>query len=93
MAPGQDAAASGQVSGAADSVWGKPVYVTSALGAGTALIGTVAGAQVWNRGGPSVEATKSHGTLFQTDMTAIRCERRLGLTVYRPQAYTEVRVA
>ena len=58
--PQGPASASGQISGAQDSIWGKPVYVTAAIGnAGTALVGTRAGAQVWRRGGISVEATNS----------------------------------
>jgi HK97 family phage major capsid protein len=86
--------ASGQVSGALDSIWGKSVYVTSAIGnAGTALVGARAAGQVWSRGGVSVEATNSHSTYFTANLTAIRAERRLGLTLYRPQAMCEVRLA
>jgi len=73
---------------------GKPVYVTTALGgAGTALIGTRDGAQVWNRGGMTVEATNAHSDYFFKDLAAIRAERRLGLTVYRSNAYVELRFA
>ena len=43
--------ASGQTTGAQDSIWGKPTIVTSVLGSGTALIGTSSAAQVWRRGG------------------------------------------
>ena len=39
--------------------------MTAAIGnAGTALVGTRAGAQVWRKGGMSVEATNSHSTYF-----------------------------
>jgi HK97 family phage major capsid protein len=86
--------ASGQITGAIDAVWNKSVYVTSAIGgAGTALVGSRAAAQVWSRGGVSVEATNAHSDNFTHNITAIRAERRLGLTVYRPQAYCEVRLA
>jgi HK97 family phage major capsid protein len=92
--PQGPAGASGQISGAQDSIWGKPVYVTAAIGgAGTALIGTRAGAQVWRRGGISVEATNSHSTFFALNLVAIRAEERLGLTVYRPGAYVEARIS
>jgi maltose O-acetyltransferase len=66
--------------------------VTAAIGAtkGTALIGTTAAAQVWNRGALSVEATNSHSDWFQKNLSMIRAERRLGLTVYRPQGLVEV---
>jgi HK97 family phage major capsid protein len=86
--------ASGQVSGATDSLWGKSVYVTAAIGgAGTALIGTRANAQVWRKGGVSVEASNSHSTFFAINLVAIRAEERLGLAVYRPGAYTELRLS
>jgi HK97 family phage major capsid protein len=83
--------ASGQATGAIDTLWGKQVRVTSALGAGTALVGTPEAAQVWSRGGLSVEATNSHASNFTLDLTAIRAERRLALTVFRPTAFVEVR--
>jgi HK97 family phage major capsid protein len=83
--------ASGQATGAIDQLWGKQVRVTSALGAGTALCGTPEAAQVWSRGGLSVEATNSHASNFTLDLTAIRAERRLALTVFRPTAFVEVR--
>jgi HK97 family phage major capsid protein len=85
---------SSQIQGAQDTIWNKPVYVTAAIGgAGTALIGTRAGAQVWRKGGISVEATNSHSTFFALNLIAIRAEERLGLAVYRPGAYTECRLA
>ncbi len=90
---GVNAPASGQALGAADYLWNKPVYVTSALGAGTALIGNPLAAQVWNRGGLSVEMTNSHSDYFLKDLTAVRAERRLALAVYRPSAFCEVRLA
>jgi HK97 family phage major capsid protein len=88
------AAASGQITGAQDFIWNKAVYVTAAIGgAGTALIGNSQSAQIWSRGGLSVEATNSHGDLFLNNLLAIRAERRLGLTVYRAPAFCEVRLA
>lgn len=91
---GQNLQSSGQITGAQDYIWGKPVYVTASIGgAGTALIGTREGAQVWRRGGLSVEATNSHASYFQLNLIAIRAEERLGLAVYRPGAYCEVRLS
>ena len=91
---GNNLAASGQITGAQDTLWNKAVYVTAAIGgAGTALVGSTAAAQVWSRGGVQVEATNSHSTNFVFDITAIRAERRLGLTVFRPGALCEVRLA
>jgi len=91
--PQGPATSSSQVSGATDSLWSKPVYVTGVLGAGTALVGTRAAAQVWRRGGLSVDASNSHNDYFQRNLVALRAEERLGLTVYRPAGFVEVRLA
>ena len=85
--------ASSMLVGGVDSIWNKQVHVTAALGPGTALVGTYAGAQVLSRGGLSIEATNSHGSLFQSDLIAIRAERRLALLCYRANAYCEIRLA
>ena len=83
--------ASGQVTGATETVWSKPTFVTSSLGAGTALVGVRAGATVWNRGGARVEASNSSDDYFRRNLVAIRAERRLGLACYRSQAFVECR--
>jgi HK97 family phage major capsid protein len=85
--------ASGQVSGAQDYIWGKPVYVTGIIGAGTAVVGSRSSAQVWRKGGMSVEATNSNEDDFLKNLVAIRAEERLGLAVYRPTGFVEVRLA
>jgi HK97 family phage major capsid protein len=91
---GMNIPSSGQIVGANDQAWNKPVIVTAGIGgAGTALIGTYSNAQVWRKGGVSVEATNSHSTYFANNLLAIRAEERLGLAVYRPGAYVEVRLA
>lgn len=89
---GQNVAASGQVTGATDYIWQKPVVVTTAVGAGTALIGTTSAAQVWRKGGLTVEATNSNEDDFLKNLVTIRAEERLALAVYRPTAFTEVRL-
>jgi HK97 family phage major capsid protein len=81
------------VSGADEFLWNKPVIVTSVLGSGTALIGTRAAAQRFVKGGVSVEATNSHSDYFVKDLVAIRAEKREALAVYRPTAFTDVRLA
>lgn len=90
---GAPVSASGQLTGAVDSLWNKQVYLTSTVGAGTAIVGSRAAAAVYSRGGVSIEATGSHGSNFQYDLVAIRCERRLGLCVFRPIGFCEVRLA
>ncbi len=90
---GSNIPASGQVSGATDYIWQKPVVVTTAVGAGTALIGTRSAAQVWRKGGLTVEATNSNEDDFLKNLVSIRAEERLALAVYRPVAFTEVRLS
>jgi HK97 family phage major capsid protein len=90
---GLESVLSGQVSGATDHIWGLPVVVTTATGAGTALIGTRSAAQLFRRGGLTVEATNSHDTDFLYNLVTIRAEKRCALAVYRPVAFTEVRLA
>lgn len=90
---GRNFDASNQVVGGDEFLWNKPVIVTSALGAGTALIGTRSAAQVYRRTGLSVEATNSHSDYFTKNLVAIRAEERLGLAVYRPSAFTDVRLS
>jgi HK97 family phage major capsid protein len=83
--------ASGQVTGAMDNIWSKPVVVTTAIGAGTALLGAFdTAAQVFRRSGLTVEATNSHSDYFTKNLVAIRAEQRLALAVYRPAAFTLV---
>jgi HK97 family phage major capsid protein len=56
---------------------------------GSALVGSFGqGAAIYRRGGLRVEATNSHGTFFASNITAIRCEERLALALYRPTAFT-----
>ncbi len=82
---------SSQVTGALDTLWGKPVVVTTAIGSGTALVGSFSqAAQIFRRGGLTVEATNSHASYFTSNLVAIRAEERLALAVYRPQAFTKV---
>jgi HK97 family phage major capsid protein len=92
---GPVSATGNQVSNVGVSIWEKPVYVTGATGAtkGTAIVGTRESAQVWRRGGMSVEASNSHSNYFQLNLVAIRAEERLGLAVYRPTGFVEVRLA
>jgi HK97 family phage major capsid protein len=90
---GSNVDASNQLSSATDSLWGKPVYVTGVVGAGTAIIGSTSSAQVWRKGGLTVEMTNSNETDFLNNLLAIRAEERLGLAVYRPTGFVEVRLA
>jgi HK97 family phage major capsid protein len=92
--PQGPAGVSNQVQGPNDYLWNKPVFVTSALSAGSALVITRAGAQVYSRGGLNVEASNAGyvggADLFTQNLVAIRAERRLALCVYRPAAFALV---
>ena len=73
---------------AGEVAWGLPVAVTSRIAVNTALVGAFGTmAQVFYRGGLTVEASNSHSDFFQKNLTALRAERRLALAVYRPSAF------
>lgn len=77
-----------------ESLWGKPVVVTSAITSGTALVGAFrTGAQIYRNGGLTVEASNSHSDYFRRNLTAIRAEERLALAVYRPEAFATADVS
>jgi HK97 family phage major capsid protein len=74
------------------SLWGLPVVLSNTVGPGTAVVGAFnTAAHIWRRGGLSVEATNSHSDLFVKNISMLRAEERLGLGIYRPTAFTEVR--
>jgi HK97 family phage major capsid protein len=80
--------AAGPAGGFIPAVWGMRVVVTPAIAAGTALVGAFGqAAQIFDRGGLTVEMSNSHGEFFRENKVAIRAERRLELAVYRPAAF------
>jgi HK97 family phage major capsid protein len=72
---------------ARDDFWGLNVVVTPAIALNTALVGAFTQAQVFRKGGITVEASNSHNDYFIKNLTAIRAEERLALAVYRPAAF------
>lgn len=61
---------------------------------GQVLVGAFkTAAQVFRKGGVSVEASNSHASYFTTNLVAIRAEERLALAVYRPAAFATVDIA
>lgn len=71
--------------------WGLPVVVTTAISAGTALVGAFdTGAQIWQREGISVEATNTNEDDFNFNRISLRIEERLALAVYAPGAFCTV---
>jgi HK97 family phage major capsid protein len=70
------------------TIWGVPVVVTSAIAAGTALVGAFkTGAQLFRHGPLRVDISNSHADYFIRNMLAIRAEERVALAVYRPSAF------
>lgn len=77
--------------GPQDNPWGIPVVVTNRVPTGTAIVGAFKfGATVWRKGGLSVAASNSHSDYFRKNLTAIRVEERIALTVFRPGAFSKV---
>jgi HK97 family phage major capsid protein len=73
------------------SLWNTRVVLSNYVGAGTALVGNFReAAQIYRRGGPTLEASNSHASYFQTNLIMLRAESRLALAVYRPVAFTAV---
>jgi len=71
--------------------WGLRRVVTTAVADGTPIVGAFReGATVWRRGGLSVEASNSHSDYFRRNLTALRCEERLAITVFRDAAFQKV---
>lgn len=78
----------GPYAAASRNPWGLRSVVTAAVDAGAPIVGAFReGATVWRKGGLSVEASNSHSDYFRKNLVAIRAEERLGLAVYRPDAF------
>jgi HK97 family phage major capsid protein len=72
-------------------IWNTPVFLSTFVGSGTALVGSFTqGAQLWRRGGVSVEISNQHQDYFQKNLLMVRAESRRALCLYRPSAFTAV---
>jgi HK97 family phage major capsid protein len=79
--------AGGPFNANADTLWGKQIVITPRIAAGTALVGDFNQAQIFRKGGITVEASNQHANNFVNNLTTIRIEERLMLLVYRPAAF------
>ena len=71
-------------------LWGRPVVATKALSADEFLVGAFQmGAQGWDREDASVTVSTEDRDNFIKNMVTILCEERVGLTVYRPEAFVK----
>jgi HK97 family phage major capsid protein len=69
-------------------LWGLPVVPTQAMTQGTGLTGAFKmGAQVFDREDANVVISTENQDDFIRNMITIRCEERLALAVYRPEAF------
>lgn len=75
-------------------LWGVRTVVTSAIEAGTVLVGAFnQGGTVYRKGGLRVESTNSHASDFTSNLVTIRAEERIALAIRRPSAFVAVTLA
>lgn len=75
---------------AAPGLWGRPVVPTKAMDAGDYLVGAFQmGAQGWDREDATITVSTQDRDNFVKNMVTILCEERVGLTVYRPEAFVK----
>jgi HK97 family phage major capsid protein len=71
-------------------LWGLPIVETTRMALGTALVGSFAiGAQIFDREQINVEISTEDRDNFVRNLVTLRCEERLGLAVFRPQAFVK----
>ena len=83
-------AAGGMGTGPAASIWGLKVIPTTAITAGTVLVGKFGGGEAANvvmRQGIELAVTDSHSDFFVKNQLAIRATMRVGFPVYRQAAF------
>jgi HK97 family phage major capsid protein len=72
------------------ALWGRPVVATQAMTLDTALVGAFQlGAQIFDRQEINVVIATQNEDDFVKNMVTIRCEERLALAVYRPEAFVK----
>lgn len=72
----------------AQNPWGLRRVVTTAVADGSPIVGAFReGATLWRKGGLTVEASNSHADYFRKNLTALRAEERLALTIFRDAAF------
>lgn len=71
--------------------WGVRTLTSTAIARGTAIVGAFSeGATLWRKGGLTIEASNSHSDYFRRNLTALRAEQRIALTIFRPAAFQKV---
>lgn len=71
-------------------LWRVPVLETTAINAGTFMLGNFQmGAQLWDRQQSVIRVSESHEDLFVKNGVVILGEERIALTTYRPNAFVK----
>ncbi len=71
-----------------ETLFGKRVAITTAIDSGQALVGSFQqGAQLFRRGGLTIEISNSHSDWFRRNLEAIRAESRIALAVFRGESF------
>lgn len=74
----------------APGLWARPVVATQSMDIGDFLVGSFQqGAQGWDREDVNVTVSTDDRDNFVKNMVTILCEERVGLTVYRPEAFVK----
>jgi HK97 family phage major capsid protein len=75
---------------AVPGLWGRPVVASTAQTANDFLVGAFAlGAQGWDREDATITVSNQDRDNFVKNMVTILCEERVGLTVFRPEAFVK----
>lgn len=69
-------------------LWGLPIVATQAMTIDKFLVGAFKmGAQIFDREDANIEVSTEDSDNFRKNLVTIRAEERLGLAVYRPEAF------
>lgn len=75
---------------AVPGLWGRPVVATKAMDDDDFLVGAFRmGAQGWDREDANITVSNQDRDNFVKNMVTILCEERVGLTVFRPEAFVK----
>ena len=86
-------AAGGMGAGPSAQIWGLKVVPTTAIAAGTVLVGKFGGGEAANivmRQGIELAVSDSHSDFFTKNQLAIRATMRVGFPVYREAAFHKI---
>ena len=71
-------------------LWGRNVVATQYIDQNNFVVGAFAqGAQAWTRSDAAIAIATQDIDNFRTNMVTLRAEERIGLTVYRPEAFVK----